>query len=159
MSRSELEQCVMDINAWFVRMSGETKAGASNAEIERLQKTFDGKIPYALETLLREDTGSIYIFDKKLLSCRDIPNLYDKIEGTPGFTKDCIPFCGDQGECVIIDGRGRVCEWDADDGVGDVISPSFSSYLESYRNKLLSGGMDFVSGVGAVEMRSHTSRK
>ena len=49
--------------------------------------------------------------------------------------------------------RGEVVEWDADDGVGDVIDngDSLESFLENYRNLLLGGQCEFLKGVGVIE--------
>jgi hypothetical protein len=72
-----------------------------------------------------------------------------------------LPFCGDENSLLLIDtANGRVHEWDSDDGIGDPIAPSFSAYLEDYRNGLLEGHMEFLSGVGVVEnMTSGKSKK
>jgi hypothetical protein len=72
-----------------------------------------------------------------------------------------LPFCGDENSLLLIDtSDGKVYEWDSDDGLGDDVALSFSSYLESYRNSLLEGHMEFLSGVGVVEnMSAAPSRK
>lgn len=72
-----------------------------------------------------------------------------------------LPFCGDENSLLLIDtSNGKVYEWDSDDGLGDLVASSFSAYLESYRNSLLEGHMEFLSGVGVVEnMSAAPSRK
>jgi hypothetical protein len=72
-----------------------------------------------------------------------------------------LPFCGDENSLLLIDtSTGKVYEWDADDGLGDEVARSFSAYLEAYRNSLLEGHMEFLSGVGVVEnMSGAPSRK
>lgn len=66
-----------------------------------------------------------------------------------------IPFCGElDSSALIIDSKERVLDWDGDDGVGDIVSASFVNYLEDYRNLLLSGSIEFIPGIGAVETTS-----
>ncbi len=51
-------------------------------------------------------------------------------------------------------------EWDSEDGIGDLLSRSFSQYLEDYRNSLLEGHMEYLSDVGVIEnMTTAKSKK
>jgi hypothetical protein len=158
MSSAEVEQCVVDIKGWFIRMDrGKQKGGdggASTADLEKLQKTIDSEIPKVLECLLREDNSSIYIFDKKLLSCDAIADMSAVMERSSGWKAGMTPFCGDDASALVVDKRNRVYEWDSDEGVGDEVHASMTDYIEDYRNALLAGNFEFISGVGAVEKRS-----
>lgn len=42
-------------------------------------------------------------------------------------------------------------EWDAADGEGGTVAKTFSLFLESFRNELLSGRCEYVEGLGVVE--------
>ena len=45
-----------------------------------------------------------------------------------------------------------VYEWDEDDGVGeDPVANTLVSYLEGYRNQLLSGKLEYLGDAGVVE--------
>lgn len=45
-----------------------------------------------------------------------------------------------------------VYEWDEDDGVSeDSVSPSLATFLEDYRNQLLSGKCEYLGDAGVVE--------
>lgn len=59
---------------------------------------------------------------------------------------------------MIDSDSGEVLEWDEEDGVGDVLATSFSSFLESYRNDLLSGHMDYIDGCGVIEKMSGSKK-
>lgn len=41
-------------------------------------------------------------------------------------------------------------EWDAD-GEGTTVANTFSLFLESFRNELLSGRYEYVEGLGVIE--------
>jgi hypothetical protein len=78
-----------------------------------------------------------------------------KLTGSSKWRNGIIPFCGDEamGMLVIdtLDGAA-VLEWDEDDGVGeDPVSSSLASYLEGYRNQLLSGKCEFLGNAGVIE--------
>jgi hypothetical protein len=61
---------------------------------------------------------------------------------------------------VINTRNGEVVEWDREDGVGDVVAHSFTSYVEDYRNSLLGGHMEYLNDVGVIEnMVGGKSRK
>lgn len=47
-------------------------------------------------------------------------------------------------------------EWDAD-GEGTAVANTFSLFLEGFRNELLSGGCEYVDGLGVVEKLSKNS--
>jgi hypothetical protein len=84
-----------------------------------------------------------------------------------------VPFCGEEDSMLVINASdGGVYEWDSDDGLGDNVAASFASFLvramlfymsvvenvnlcpsfqEDYRNALLGGQMEYLSGCGVVE--------
>ena len=60
---------------------------------------------------------------------------------------------------LVIDSEsGEIVEWDADDGVGEILNSSFSSFLENYRDQLLGGRIEYIDGCGTIEKVS-ASRK
>jgi hypothetical protein len=78
-----------------------------------------------------------------------------KFTGSSKWRNGIIPFCGDEGMGMLVidtlDGAA-VLEWDEDDGVGvDPIASSLASYLEGYRNQLLSGKCEFLGNAGVIE--------
>ena len=71
-----------------------------------------------------------------------------------GWKNAYIPFASDVDESLlIIDGtdENAVYEYDQDNGKGSLLADSFSQYLESYRDQLLSGKYEFIQEVGIVE--------
>ena len=112
-------------------------------------------LPSALAILLEETNVSsgIWFMDKPLLAAHAI--LKHMLE----LKLDYLPFCGneDVGMLVVLP-SGEVHEWDADDGLGEMIAKSFNAYLEDYRNFLLNGNGEFLSDVGVVEKMT-TMRK
>lgn len=119
-----------------------------SADVERIEKLLGESLPDALAILLEEtdNASGVWFMDKPLLSANAM--LKHMLE----LKLDCLPFCGNEevGMLVVLP-SGEVHEWDADDGVGDVVAKSFSSYLEEYRNFLLNGNGEFLSDVGVVE--------
>lgn len=62
-----------------------------------------------------------------------------------------IPFARDLDDnMLVIDSTGAVREWSEADG-GDVVSKSLPSFLEKFRNDLLSGHYEYVEEIGVVE--------
>jgi hypothetical protein len=148
MTLPELEQCVLDLNAWFQRYQevGESKSNyVSRADIEKIEKIFGDSLPGALVILLTKCGNSpIWFMDKCLLTADDIFKYIQK------FNMECIPFAGNEDDMLVISAEGSVCEWD-DDGVGDVVASSLPLYLEEYRNFLLNGHGEFLADVGVIE--------
>lgn len=152
MSRPEITQCILDINAWFDKHASKASTSemkydmsSSSADIERIEKMFEEELPIALELLIKS-TGEMWFLEKKLLNPTTIYNTMVK------YKLNCVPFCGvpDEG-MLVVSASGEVCEWDADDGLGDVTAHSVASYLESYRNFLLENNCEFVSEIGVIE--------
>lgn len=75
--------------------------------------------------------------------------------GTRKWRNGLIPFCGDEGiGMLVVDTlQGTsVYEWDEEDGVSaESVSPSLASFLEGYRNQLLSGKCEYLGDAGVVE--------
>jgi len=86
-----------------------------------------------------------------LLSQRII-SVLGELESSRRWKASLIPFCGDESGYVVVDTTSdEVCEWDMDDGLGDCLATSISSYLEKYRDQLLSGHLEYLDGVGVIE--------
>ena len=157
MTADECEQCILDIKAWFVRSAGgKTMEGASNVDIQRLEKTMDCELPRALKFMLYETNGAFWFLEKEQMSCDAIAQVYTKFEGKKHWRHGCIPFAGDEGMGMLVvdttNAKAAVFEWDEDDGVSeDPISSSLTAYLEDYRNRLLSGQCEFLEDCGVVE--------
>jgi hypothetical protein len=60
---------------------------------------------------------------------------------------------------VVNSSTEEVLEWDADDGLGDVVAGSFAEYLESFRDSLLAGRVEYLDGAGVIEKVSGGRRK
>ena len=75
--------------------------------------------------------------------------------GSKQWKDGLIPFCGHEESLLVVDTRNDnlVYEWDEDSGLGDdPIANSLASYLEEYRNNLLSGSCEFLgSDCGVIE--------
>lgn len=158
MSKEEILQCVQDIKTWFRRKSPSQCTGASQSDIERLEKVIGSKLPLPLLYLLKENDGGIYIFDKLLLSAKECLEKTLAFESSKGWKEGMTAFCGDSAAALIIDYRDRIFEWDEVDGVGDEISSSITNYLEDYRNKLLSGSFEYIDDIGVVEKSNGTKK-
>ena len=158
MTADECEQCILDIKNWFVRSAGggKTMEGASNVDIQRLEKTIDCELPKALKFMLYEANGTLWFLEKEQMTCDTIAQMVSKFEGKKHWRRGCIPFAGDEGMGMLVvdttNTKAAVYEWDGDDGISDdPISLSLTSYLEDYRNRLLSGQCEFLEDCGVIE--------
>lgn len=146
MTRSDIEQCVLDINAWFAKYTDEGKLDTSEEDFETLEKAWGKPLPDVLDFLLTRKSGSeVWFMDKALINAAQSLKYFQK------YRMDALPFAGNEDGMLVLDSKGQVCEWDLDDGVGDVVSNSLSAYLEYYRNFLLEGNCEFLSDVGVIE--------
>lgn len=98
--------------------------------------------------------------DKELLGTEQIVRVMAELESSRGWGPALIPFCGDESGYLVVNTRSdEVLEFNAEDGVGDCISSTFSSHLERYRDELLSGRFEYLDGVGVVEKVSSSGRR
>jgi len=98
MTADECEQCILDIKAWFKRSAGgKSFEGASNVDIQRLEKTIDCELPKALKFMLYEANGAFWFLEKEQMSCDAIAQIVSKFEGKKHWRHGCIPFAGDEG--------------------------------------------------------------
>mmetsp|Transcript_20437 Transcript_20437/g.18571 ORF Transcript_20437/g.18571 Transcript_20437/m.18571 type:complete len:179 (+) Transcript_20437:3-539(+) len=157
MSNDEIKQCIIDIKSWFNRYNKKNTINnqiiaATSVDFQRLSKAIDTTIPNSFKILLSEADSEIYLLDKKLLSSNEIIEFSNQASSLTTWNNDFIPICGDISSAFIINGRtNKVYEWDEDNGVGDLLASTFSEYLETYRNMLLSGKYEYVSSVGVIE--------
>ena len=161
MTKAEIEQCIFDVTSWFARLAkdkGSNSNKATSTDLQRLAKATDGNVPNTLTILLQENVGNIYFGDKKLLSSEEIIELNSQLDRHKSWKSGFVAFAGDEGGALVVDNNGKVYDWDEEDGLDNLLSSNFTTYLENYRNQLLSGNFEFIDGVGAVETRSaHTS--
>jgi len=151
---AEVEQYILDICSWFKRSGCVCDEKSSSADIQRLEKTIDCRIPPVLRALLGEMNGVGYLYDKEICSCDRIADIYARLEGTKKWRQCLLPIAGDDSCLLVLDTEsGEVLEWDDEDGVGDVTQngSSLAQFLESYAAFLLGGGSEFVSGMGVIE--------
>lgn len=151
---AEVEQYILDISSWFKRSGCRCDEKASSADIQKLEKTVDCRIPSAMRALLAEMNGGGYLYDKEICNCDKIAEIYSNMEGTKKWKQGLLPLAGDETSLLVLDTTsGEVLEWDEDDGVGDVVQngSSLARFLESYAAFLLGGGSEFVSGMGVIE--------
>jgi hypothetical protein len=163
MNRAEINQAVTDIKGWFDRTKCKKHMNgpASNADMQRLEKGIDARLPDALKSILFEVNGGMYFMDKKQLSAEEIREIVSSNERNSTWREGLIPFCGDESSLLVIDSKrsDEIREWDADDGVGDRVSDNLTRYLESYRNDLLSGHFEYLDDIGVVEKMGGKPRK
>jgi hypothetical protein len=157
MGREETEQCVLDILSFFQR-NGIDKSKldkATNADIQRLEKSIGMQIPYALNVLLMEANGGIYYMEREFMSCDKITETIDTLRNHALWRTNIIPICGDESSLLAIDTEeqgGPVYEWDEDDGCSkEPLFPTTSSFFEGYRNLLLGGSCEYLKDLGVVE--------
>ena len=155
MSNAEIQQSVLDLKAWFSRTQCKKLINepATSADLQRLEKAIDARLPAALKAVLSEMNGGIYFLDKKLLSTNEIQDTVSRYERKSTWKDGLIPFAGEDSSLLVIDTRrdDSVREWDEDDGLGDTISDNMVRYLENYRNDLLGGHFEYLDDVGVVE--------
>ena len=155
MNNAEISQAVVDIKSWFSRTKCQKlmNSGASNADLQRLEKGIDARLPQALKTLLLEVNGGMYFLEKKQLSADEIQDAVSANERKSSWKEGLIPFCGDDSGLLVIDTRrgDEVREWDADDGLGDTVSDNIIRFFEEYRNNLLGGHFEYLDDLGVVE--------
>ena len=112
-----------------------------------------------LEALLEVINGGIWFMDKQLLSADRIIRTVAELEGEGGWRPNLIPFCGDESEYYVVNTRSEeVFEYEPGAGIGDCVDISFCSFLEKYRDQLLSGRFEYLDGVGVVEKVGAGSR-
>jgi hypothetical protein len=148
---------VLDITTWFDKYSSESKKDSEDvlAQIEMIEKAFDLTIPETLDILLHNKHHTeIWFMDKQSITGSMIFKFIQK------YKMDCLPFCGnDEVGMLVLNSKGEVCEWDVDDGVGDVVENSLNEYLEYYRNFLLDGHGEYIEDVGIIEKMTGAGRK
>lgn len=152
MNTDEINQCVKDIVLWFRRNGCNAEDGAESNRFQSLEKASDLRVPIALETLLKEVNGGIWFMEKKLMSINEIIDCISEVDSSSLWKRYLIPFCGDSSDMIVIDtNTDEVLEWDADDGLGDSLSKNLSSYLEDFRNNLISGKFEYMDDLGVIE--------
>ncbi|KAL4110815.1 hypothetical protein PRIC1_002502 [Phytophthora ramorum] len=154
MDVDERDQCIRDIVSWFQRKADLESAVEKNADIEALEKTLGMEIPEELRSLLTTQSGGIWFDEYKSLSADDIINKAETLASVKGWKSSLIPFAANvDGAALVTDtsSRNAVFEF-GEDGKGDrLLAATLLEYLETYRNRLLSGKFDFVEDVGLVE--------
>lgn len=153
MTHTEVEQCVLDIKTWFERKGNADFSPASASDFQRLEKSCDDAvIPDGLEVLLSHMNGGLWFMEKEAMSTSRIAKVIAQNVASKHWDPLFIPFCGDADDMLIIDTDSKkIFEWDSQDGLGDAVAPSFSRYLEEYRNSLLGGQLEYVDGCGVIE--------
>ncbi|GLD98636.1 hypothetical protein PINS_up007353 [Pythium insidiosum] len=143
-----------DIVNWFERKADIASKGEKRANIEALEKELGRPLPDALRGLLSKQSGGLWFDEYKSLSADDIARTAESLSRASGWKSSFVPFAADaDGNALVTDAATAKCAVFAfgDDGRGRDLAPSLSTYLEEYRNRLLSGRFDFVEDVGLVE--------
>lgn len=155
MNRAEISQSVLDIKAFFTRHGASKLFGgpATSPDIQRLEKTIDNQLPFALNVLLGEVNGGLYFMERKQYNTEEIKDKVGDLESSKKWKNGLVPFCGDDSSMLVIDTTAgdAVFEYDLDDGLGDQVAPNFVRYLETYRNDLLSGHFEYLEDCGVIE--------
>ena len=162
---AEIRQCVLDAKSWFSRSGWESVEGCTSADLQRLEKTIDFEIPPALAALLSEVNGGLWIMDKQSFGSRRIAEVYAEKESSKKWKRDYVPFAGndDLSALLLVDSSvagAAVYEWDSEeDCLGDSVASSFGTFIETYRNDLLSGQFEYLDGCGVIEKIGAAKRK
>lgn len=169
-SKSELRQVVLDIKSWFERQDPNFKCGSpmTDVDFQRMGKAVDAQFPAALDTLLSEVNGGLWLEDKKTMTSDEIIAAVQSNESSkrPGWKASHIPFACDDVPSIylIVDTateRGEVYEYDIDDGMEEdspVVAPALDAFLETYRDGLLNGMFEYIEDCGVTE-KMGASRK
>lgn len=162
MSRPELVQCVLDIKSWFMRTKCASRIGeaATPVQLQRLNKAVGTPLPESFLTMMGEVNGGLYFMEKEMLDSERIMDIMGDVESSKRWKSGLIPFAGDEGCLYAIDTKenDEIVEWDADDGVGDILAPNLSVFLEDYRNNLLSAQYEYVDGVGVLQKMTRPTK-
>lgn len=162
MSNAEVGQCIFDIKSWFARTDRNGKLGnqASSVDFQRLEKSIDMALPSTLKILLSELNGGIYFMDKKQLNTDEISSCIADLDKSSRWKSGLIPFCGDRDSLLVINvNRGEeIYEWDSEEGLGDQVAPSLTTFLEEYRNSILGGHFEYLEDIGVVEKVGATAK-
>ena len=155
-SAPELTQAVEDIKAWFERAPEEWSGteGAPSADLQRLEKTMETQMPHELELLLNKANGGLWFMEKESFSIDTIRDKLMEYDGDKWWRPSLIPFAGDDSTLLVIDTKGDngVFEWDVGESEpSEKLADSLGAFLEQYRDLLLGGGTEYLSGCGVVE--------
>ena len=158
----EVTQCVLDIKSWFKRSGEWDEEGraCTSADLQRLEKTIDLELPKALSALLKEQDGGLWFMDKQSYSAARIAEVVSDNERSKSWKRGLLPFAGDDSCLQVIDtdSGGEVFEWEDETGLGDKLSASLGTFLETYRNQLLSGQFEYLDGCGVIEKVGSSSK-
>lgn len=154
----EIDQVFLDIDTWFKThasgLSIEKCGGADSGDLKDLRAAFED-FPSTLVTLLKMHDGGIYFGEYEMLGAQSmLKTSKASSKASAEWSKDWIPIAADVDEnLLIIDSKGKVREWDPDGERVEKgsLGSSFATYLETYRDKLCSGHMEFIEDVGCVE--------
>ncbi|OQR92067.1 hypothetical protein ACHHYP_04103 [Achlya hypogyna] len=162
MSAEETEQCILDVLSWFSRKKanlpkatidpeGSLPASSRHVEVESLHKALGAPVPRALGYLLEKQNGGVWFNEyKEMISVGETASRWDS------WAKGFLPLAADpDNNLLVIDTKhGNAVHECAEDGLGRELASSFSAYVETYRNALLSGSLDYVEDLGVVERAS-----
>ncbi|OQS05513.1 hypothetical protein THRCLA_20601 [Thraustotheca clavata] len=152
MTAEETEQCIHDILSWFQRKKANLpKAKMDPEEVESLNKALGAPVPRALAFLLEKQNGGVWFNEyKEMISTGEIASRWDS------WTKGFLPLAADlDGNLLVIDTKHQNAVHEcSEDGLGRELAASFSAFVETYRNDLLSGNFDFVEDLGLIERAS-----
>ena len=126
-----------------------------------MEKEFDTPLPPVLVCLLQGQNGGLWFNEYRSFSANEIQESAKQArsEWNDWENDQYIPIAGDiDGSILLIDKSDEMALYEFDgDGKGRVQADSLEEYLETFREKLLSGKYEFVEEVGIVEKTS--SRK
>mmetsp|Transcript_42760 Transcript_42760/g.70901 ORF Transcript_42760/g.70901 Transcript_42760/m.70901 type:complete len:178 (-) Transcript_42760:258-791(-) len=149
MGAEEVTQCVLDIVSWFKSHTEcfENVQPGDKSGVQSLSKAIGADVPEELEEFMLQINGGAWLYEKKCLSLEE---SVDKVlqEGHVTIASDV------DGNYLVADVESpgtKLYEYDESDGLGSCVASSFSSYIEEYRNLLLSGKCEFIEDTGIVE--------
>lgn len=140
----EVTQICSDICAYFHGIDElELPPGASTRAIENLPTC-----PSALKDLLAEHDGGLWLLEYQLLGCAEITSQDIDGEARVIFARNVD---GDALMCGVDEHQGGVYEHSDEYGIGDCLGNSLATFLEDYRNRLLSSQLEYVDECGVIE--------
>lgn len=155
-----MDDTIVRLDTWMEKNHPgyeEWNDGASNEQIDELEKVLRVKLPNSLRALLKWRAGEpCFIHNQYLMSCAEIAEHFEDMGGMADIDgwkdpnhwhKGWYAFSSDGGDCLVIDPHGswggvpgQVLEFDHEgDSEKTICAPGFDVWFETYVTALESG--------------------
>ena len=153
----DVQQCIKDLSGWFQTNAAEYY----NSQLKNCQGAPEADVAKALGEF-GAGSSMLGVALQKYNGCLQYQDTYvgltlSEISGHAGLKdKSVVPFAKDiDGTllCVQIkDGKESVITWDSDESAPEQdFKVSYGEYIESIREKLLTGKLIYEDGLGLVQ--------